>query len=448
MGVKTWLWLMATLAVCLQSAVDGMYTSAGPVKLLDPKSFRDLKKDSGVWLVEFYAPWCGHCKNLAPEWKKAAKALEGVVNVAAVDCDKHKDLAAQYGVQGFPTIKIFGEDKNKPTDYQGQRTAKGIVDAAISETRKIVKARLSGGAKKPEKKKTSAPSPSSSNNAKSDVITLTDDNFDNLVFNSGDVWLVEFYAPWCGHCKALAPEWEQAASDLKGSVRVAAIDATANEQKAQEFGIRGFPTIKVFGPGASSPSDAKDYQGQRTASAITTFGLEALEKLGGGLKIKELTSQEVLTDFCSGKSSCVIGVLPHITDGGKAAREGYLNTLEEAAKKVRGKPFKFGWIQGGDQPAFENQFELTFGYPSLVAVNVDRKRYIVQRGSFSADSIANFLQGVLVGREASSGFSEFPALKTVQPWDGKDVKVEVIEEEDDDDILSEILGAGGDKDEL
>ncbi|KAJ0409169.1 hypothetical protein ATCC90586_010250 [Pythium insidiosum] len=444
--------LLAVVVVlaALHDTVQALYTSSGPVKLLDAKSIRELKKDGGVWMVEFYAPWCGHCKNLAPEWKKAAKALNGVVNVAAVDCDQHKDLAAQFGVQGFPTIKIFGEDKSKPTDYQGPRTSKGIVDAALAEARKVVNKRLSGGGAKaksePKKRPSSTPSSSSKKNSKSDVVTLTDADFSSQVFNSGEVWMVEFYAPWCGHCKALAPEWEQAASDLKGSVRVAAIDATANEKTAQEFGIRGFPTIKVFGPTASSPDDAQDYQGARTASAITTYGLQALERLGGGLKIKELVSAEVLTDFCSGKSSCVIGVLPHITESGKAGRESYLKTLEDSAKQVRGKPFKFGWIQGGDQPDFEQQFELTFGYPSLVAVNLDRKRYVVQRGAFSADSIASFLQRVLTGGEATARFSALPTFKTVPEWDGEDAKVEEIEDEDDDDILSEILAAG--KDEL
>lgn len=49
-----------------------------------------------------------------------------------------------------------------------------------------------------------------------DVVVLTDSNFDELVMQSKDIWLVEFYAPWCGHCKKLEPEWNEAASKLKG----------------------------------------------------------------------------------------------------------------------------------------------------------------------------------------------------------------------------------------
>lgn len=55
-----------------------------------------------------------------------------------------------------------------------------------------------------------------------DVIELTDDNFDSLVLNSDDMWLVEFFAPWCGHCKNLAPHWAEAATQLKGKVRILA----------------------------------------------------------------------------------------------------------------------------------------------------------------------------------------------------------------------------------
>lgn len=49
-----------------------------------------------------------------------------------------------------------------------------------------------------------------------DVVVLDDTNFNALVYSSKDIWMVEFYAPWCGHCKALEPEWNEAASTLKG----------------------------------------------------------------------------------------------------------------------------------------------------------------------------------------------------------------------------------------
>lgn len=60
-----------------------------------------------------------------------------------------------------------------------------------------------------------------------DVVILEDGNFDENVYKSKDSWFVEFYAPWCGHCKKLEPEWNKVATELKGEMKVAKVDATA-----------------------------------------------------------------------------------------------------------------------------------------------------------------------------------------------------------------------------
>lgn len=141
---------------------------------------------------------------MVPEYKKAASALKGVVKVGAVDADEHKSLGGQYGVQGFPTIKIFGTNKRSPTDFNGQRTAQSIVDVALNEAKSKVKAALSGGSGGSSSGSSGKGSDSGSKGSKDDVVELTDSNFDKLVLDSEDVWLVEFFAPWCGHCKLLS----------------------------------------------------------------------------------------------------------------------------------------------------------------------------------------------------------------------------------------------------
>lgn len=70
-----------------------------------------------------------------------------------------------------------------------------------------------------------------------DVIELTDSNFERLVLDSDDMWLVEFFAPWCGHCKNLAPHWQSAASEMKGKVKFGALDATVHSVMANRYGV-------------------------------------------------------------------------------------------------------------------------------------------------------------------------------------------------------------------
>lgn len=121
-----------------------------------------------------------------PEYTKLAKALKGVAKVGAVNADEHRSLGGQYGVKGFPTIKIFGANKKSPIDYNNQRTAQAMADAALAEAKKKVTESLGGRG---------GSSGSGGSGGSSDVVELTDSNFDKLVLQSDDVWLVEFYAP-------------------------------------------------------------------------------------------------------------------------------------------------------------------------------------------------------------------------------------------------------------
>lgn len=116
------------------------------------------------------------------------------MKVGAVNADEHRSLGGQYGVQGFPTIKIFGANKKSPIDYNNQRTAQAMADAALAEAKKQVTEKLSGRGGG-SSSSSSGGSGGSGGSGKGDVIELTDSNFDKLVLQSDDVWLVEFYAP-------------------------------------------------------------------------------------------------------------------------------------------------------------------------------------------------------------------------------------------------------------
>lgn len=99
--------------------------SEDDVIVLGQDSFQDAVNNNANIMVEFYAPWCGHCKQLAPEYANAATVLKGEVPLAKVDCTQHKELCNANGVKGFPTLKLFQD--GKALEYQGQRNSDLIV---------------------------------------------------------------------------------------------------------------------------------------------------------------------------------------------------------------------------------------------------------------------------------------------------------------------------------
>ncbi|KAI8057265.1 thioredoxin-like domain-containing protein [Syncephalis plumigaleata] len=99
------------------------------------------------------------------------------------------------------------------------------------------------------------------------VEILTKSNFSDAVKESDKVSLIKFYAPWCGHCKAMKPHFEAAALELKDSkVRFAEVDCTAESELCQEHGVQGYPTLKVF-----RESGVGEYRGGRQTSDFVTY---------------------------------------------------------------------------------------------------------------------------------------------------------------------------------
>jgi len=223
----------------------------------------------GNWLLDFYAPWCGHCKQLAPTYEKVATQLKGRVNVGKIDCTVEKELGTIFKVEGFPTIKFVAADK--VYQYDGDRTLESFVAFAEGEYSKGSSNPLPSLPSSPSALPNTVDTPASSG---SDVVVLTDANFDKLTAQ-GD-WLLDFYAPWCGHCKKLAPIYEQLATKLKGKVNVAKIDCTVESQIAKRFAIAGFPTLKFLKGG-----QIRDYQGDRSLDSFVEYVSSGWTKVDG-----------------------------------------------------------------------------------------------------------------------------------------------------------------------
>ena len=110
------------------------------------------------------------------------------------------------------------------------------------------------------------------------VAALTPDTFDAVVGAPATFKLLEFYAPWCGHCKQLAPVYEQLGGVFEGepAVVIAKIDADKHRGLGERFGVSGFPTIKylevdALDGGAKPEAAAKDYSGGRDLASMVEF---------------------------------------------------------------------------------------------------------------------------------------------------------------------------------
>jgi len=155
-------------------------------------------------------------------------------------------------------------------------------------------------------------------------IDLTDANFASEM-KKYDYALVKFYAPWCGHCKRMAPEFEKAAKRLASNdppVQLVNVDCTeAGKDTCSKFGVSGYPTLKTFRNGAN----AADFEGGRTENEMVKYMSER-----AGPAAAELTSAAKFEKLTSGAENVVIGFFESESADG-------VKNFKEAAESLRGK---------------------------------------------------------------------------------------------------------------
>ncbi|XP_010259370.1 PREDICTED: protein disulfide-isomerase like 2-1-like [Nelumbo nucifera] len=287
---------------------------ADDVTVLTVKNFeKEVGQDRGA-LVEFYAPWCGHCKKLAPEYEKLGTSFKKAktVLIGKVDCDEHKSLCSKYGVSGYPTIQWFPKGSLEPKKYEGPRTAESLAEFVNTEGGTNVKI-------------TTVPS---------NVVVLTPDNFNEVVLDETKDVLVEFYAPWCGHCKHLAPTYEKVATayKLEEDVVIANLDADKYKDLAEKYGVSGYPTLKFF---PKSNKAGEDYDGGRELDDFVTF---INEKCGTSRDGKgQLTSK-------AGIVPSLDALVKEFVSADSDEKKKVFSQMEEEVEKLKGSRARYGKI--------------------------------------------------------------------------------------------------------
>ncbi|KAL3425318.1 hypothetical protein PVAG01_02109 [Phlyctema vagabunda] len=294
----------AAALLCALPVNAGLYPKSSAVLQIDGKNYdRLIAQSNHTSIVEFYAPWCGHCKNLQPAYEKAAQSLKGIAKVAAVDCDEesNKQFCGTFGVQGFPTLKIVrpGSKPGRPNveDYQGPRTAKGIVDA--------VKEKIPNHVKK-----------------------VTDKDLETFLADANDTAKALLFTEK-GTTSALL---KAVAVDFKGIIQVGQI-RNSNKASVELFGITKFPTLILL-PGGKE-AEGIVYDGELKKDDIVKFLSQVAEPNPDPAppKVKIPKKKDSKTDPKKAKEAFEKASASHAkAEGSSAAASATEEVLEDAAQ--------------------------------------------------------------------------------------------------------------------
>ena len=186
--------------------------------------------------------------NLLPEFRKASILTGGSVVYGTVDCTANPTVCNRYGIRSYPTTVFFNQ--SRPHVYQGVHTGHALADFV----KEIVK-------------------PS--------VISLSFDEFYDRVGDKDEdeMWLIDFYAPWCGPCMQLAPQWTKLAKmlDKIPEVKVAKVDCVDEPELCQREFVRSYPSIRMYPLGEEGARSYIAYTGfHRDAGSLRSWVFDRL----------------------------------------------------------------------------------------------------------------------------------------------------------------------------
>ncbi|KAH9637335.1 hypothetical protein HF086_006979 [Spodoptera exigua] len=239
-----------------------------------------LKKGAGAYkksMIMFYAPWCGYCKTLKPEYVNAAAELKGESLLAAIDVSKpgNSKIRQLYNITGFPTLLYYEKGQYK-LPYNGENKKQAIVDfmrdptSAMQQKKKeVVDESWPEDSDDPQEPPPPPPPEKPWSEEESPVRHLDSATFRNTLRKIKHA-IVMFYAPWCSHCTHAKPQVSLLAEKLHTenvNVKVYAVDASKNQKVADVAGIQTLPTFKLYTNGQL----IADYDGGRTLDEMFEF---------------------------------------------------------------------------------------------------------------------------------------------------------------------------------
>ena len=262
------------------------YGSTKVVDLCD-SNFPD-KSDDMVWMIEFYAPWCGHCKALKPKYISAAKTVkkskEDGIKFGAVDCTKEQYICQKYGIKGYPTIKAYVSGKMK--EYQGPREEDDMI-------RFVKSLRDSKGTKGGSAKCSS----SLVDTDKKDAIALCDAHFPDK--KSKNSWVVVFHPSIGEKSKTKSTKkdlYSLAEKVVSGGAKLGVVDCGKSEQFCEQTLGSDKPSdnilVKIFKKGEKklSTDSYTEGIGQEGQEDLINF---IQEQIGPKFKISKPANEEL-----------------------------------------------------------------------------------------------------------------------------------------------------------